>query len=102
MLDLDHLSRQTLGNRTLENEVLELFIGQAEIQVDLIRATVDLRARREAAHALVGSARAIGAADVSRIAGEIERMEGPDDAAIEALAGAVADTNAFIRKHLAG
>ncbi len=102
VLDLDHLSRQTLGNPALEREVLGLFLDHADRQVDLIRGAADIKARREAAHALLGTARAIGAAEISSLAGDIERREDRADAAIDALARAVAATSSFITARLAG
>ena len=102
MLDLDHLSEQTLGNRALEREVLGLFVLHADRQIDLIRSARDIAARREAAHALLGAARAIGASDISNLAGTIERREDEADAEIEALAQAVAATSTFIAERLAG
>ena len=72
-LDLVHLSRRTLGDRTLEREVLSLFARQLDIYMDRLRDAADCRARQEAAHALVGSARAVGAFDVAREAKAIEQ-----------------------------
>jgi HPt (histidine-containing phosphotransfer) domain-containing protein len=101
MLDLDLLSEQTLGNQALEREVLGLFLTHADRQVALIRAAPDITARREAAHALLGAARAIGAAEVSSLAGDIERREDRAEPEIEALARAVTATSRFISARLA-
>jgi HPt (histidine-containing phosphotransfer) domain-containing protein len=102
MLDLDHLSEQTLGNRALEREVLGLFLTHADRQVALLRMARDVAERREAAHALLGAARAIGAAEVSSLAGDIERRGDRAEAEIEALARAVTATSSFINARLSG
>jgi HPt (histidine-containing phosphotransfer) domain-containing protein len=102
MLDLDHLSEQTLGNLALEREVLGLFLTHADRQVALIRMARDVVERREAAHALLGAARAIGALQVSSLARDIEHREDRAEAEIEALMRAVMATSSFINARLAG
>src|ERR1700751_3268543 len=58
-LDLDHLSRMTLGDAELEQEVLAMFAEQA---VRLIAAIAALPVEAGAlAHKLKGSARGVGA-----------------------------------------
>ena len=71
-LDIPHLTRQTLGDRALRDEVLRLFDHQAVITLALIKAATDPSVRREAAHALVGAARGVGAFPLARAAGVIE------------------------------
>jgi HPt (histidine-containing phosphotransfer) domain-containing protein len=100
LLDLDHLSRQTLGNQELEREVLGLFIGMAFEQLGRLRASTDPRQRREAAHAINGSARAIGAFSVAQIAGELERGEEPIDGQIAALTVEIEKVCKFIAARL--
>lgn len=80
-LDLDHLSRQTMGERALEQEVLAMFSRQ----LGTIRTTIgaaDDRERARLAHALKGSARAVGAFALADCAARIEDM--PDDRALVA------------------
>jgi HPt (histidine-containing phosphotransfer) domain-containing protein len=101
VLDLDHLSEQTLGNRALEREVLGLFLVHADRQIELIRVAANAGERREAAHALLGAARAIGAFEVSSLAGAIEQCQDHAEAEIEALTSAVAATSRFITARLA-
>jgi len=100
LLDLDHLSKQTLGNRDLEREVLGLFVRVAGEQLERIEASTSSRERREAAHAIIGSARAIGAFDVARIAGEVERGEEPVDTRVAALAAEIDKVSKFIVSRL--
>ena len=63
-IDLVHLSRQTLGDRQLEVELLQLFDRQAaQIAARLGADTgnTDRRWRQDLSHTLKGSARAVGA-----------------------------------------
>lgn len=74
-VDLVHLARQTMGDRTLEEEVLQLFMQQAMIIGDRI-LNANPAERRRLAHGLKGSARGIGAFAVAECAFAIE--ENPD------------------------
>lgn len=102
VLDLDQLSAQTLGNPDLEREVLGLFLKHADRQIARIKNARDAAERREAAHALLGSARAIGASEISSLARDIEGREDRAEAEIEALGRAVVATRSFISARLAG
>jgi HPt (histidine-containing phosphotransfer) domain-containing protein len=101
LLDLEHLSRQTLGNRALEREVLELFVSHSGEQLQRLNGSASESERRESAHAIVGAARAIGAFEVARIAGAIERSRGPLGAELDELATSVRKTCDFIAGRLA-
>jgi HPt (histidine-containing phosphotransfer) domain-containing protein len=101
MLDLDHLSHQTLGDRSLEREVLDLFLAQIGVQFGRLQSSRTRRERSDVAHMIVGSAAAIGAFEVARVAGRIESSEISGDGDIEELAGALERTRAFIVAHLA-
>jgi HPt (histidine-containing phosphotransfer) domain-containing protein len=69
-IDIEHLRRMTLGDASLEHEVLAMFSAQA---VRLIGALAKLPADAGAlAHTLKGSARAIGAMDVADAAEALE------------------------------
>ena len=69
-IDIEHLGRMTLGDASLEREVLAMFSAQA---VSLIGALATLPPNAGAlAHTLKGSARAIGAFGVADAA---ERLE---------------------------
>ena len=71
-LDLAHLRRFTVGNRALEREVLQLFSEQApKTLVSMQLARVE-KTWRDAAHTLKGSAFAVGANEIARIAAEAE------------------------------
>ena len=69
-IDMDHLQRMTLGDASLEREVLTMFSAQA---ASLIGSLAALPADAGAlAHTLKGSARAIGAIGVADAAGHLE------------------------------
>lgn len=72
VLDLDHLRRQTAGDRALEGELLALFETQCARLQPLIGDGGPSLRRADAAHTLKGSARAIGA---WRLAAAVDRLE---------------------------
>ena len=74
VLDLSHLRRFTAGNRRLEAEVLQLFAGQAPLTLRAMQQAGCEKAWRDAAHTLKGSAGAIGAFTVARLAAEAEAV----------------------------
>ncbi len=96
-LDLDHLSRMTLGDVALEQEVLAMFAEQA---VRLLAAMAALPAETGVlAHKLKGSARGIGAFAVADAAARLETAARTGDNRPHALATlkeAVAEVRATI------
>jgi HPt (histidine-containing phosphotransfer) domain-containing protein len=70
-IDHVHLERMTLGDRSLEREVLEIFARQTAMTLERIAGAGPARAAA-AAHTLKGSARGIGA---WRVAEAAERLE---------------------------
>jgi HPt (histidine-containing phosphotransfer) domain-containing protein len=96
VIDLDHLSRMTLGERSLEREVLELFGRQADILLPRIAAGSRMFAAA-AAHTLKGSALGIGAWRVARAAEAVELAgSGSLEAAVEALSGSIEEARSVI------
>jgi HPt (histidine-containing phosphotransfer) domain-containing protein len=73
-VDLEHLSRYTLGDRALEQEVLQLFAAELPVMLERLRSANTDRAWREAAHTIKGSARAVGAWKIAGLAEEAERL----------------------------
>jgi len=99
-VDLSHLARQTGGDEALAREVLALYVARAAADLDRLKGAAAGEARREAAHLMVGSARAIGAARVSRLAAAVEEAAaGPCDLAD--LEAAVSEARAFVEDYLA-
>lgn len=100
-VDLVHLSRQTLGDKNLECEVLELFRRQSVGTVAKLRDAQNAEAWRRAAHSLKGSARGIGAWPVANLADQIERLAGPEmsdvtGGQVAQLEQLVSETNDYI------
>jgi HPt (histidine-containing phosphotransfer) domain-containing protein len=75
-VDFDHLARYTLGERALEREVLELFCTQSVLYLEQLRAAMSDTDWKHAAHALKGSARAIGAWRAAQAAERAEALQG--------------------------
>ena len=55
--DLNHLHRQTMGDRELQRQVLKMFLRHSEEQIERLRTAQSNQARRDAAHSLVCSSR---------------------------------------------
>lgn len=70
-IDLVHLARMTLGDRSLEREVLQLFDRQSALLIARMRAAAPAGVA-QIAHTLKGSARGIGAWRVARAAETVE------------------------------
>lgn len=74
-IDLVHLSRQSLGDRALERELLQLFDRQSEQIIARLGSDLgagDRRWRRDLSHTLAGSAKAVGALRVGHAASAYE------------------------------
>jgi HPt (histidine-containing phosphotransfer) domain-containing protein len=95
-IDLDHLARQTMGQKDLETEVLTLFLRQAR-QCVRNMATAGIGERSAFAHSLKGSARGVGAFPLAERAERLE-ADPASEAAFEALAAAVIDVENFLTK----
>lgn len=93
-IDLEHLARQTMDDREVEREVLDMFVHQALSVRDEIVAA-DIPERLRLAHALKGSARGVGAFHIAECVGEIE-LQPADPALIERLAGLIDEVRDFV------
>ncbi len=93
-IDLVHLSRQTLGDRALEQEVLGMFVQQlVAAREDL--ASADEAGRRMIAHTLKGTARGIGAFKLGDCAAAIEDRPA-DKALISRLSRLIDEVRDFV------
>jgi HPt (histidine-containing phosphotransfer) domain-containing protein len=100
-IDVEHLARMTLGETSLEREVLALFERQAEILLPRIKADAKGAAAAGLAHTLKGSASSIGAFRVARAAAAVEQATDQGlAAAIDELGAALAETSAEIARLL--
>jgi HPt (histidine-containing phosphotransfer) domain-containing protein len=79
-IDLDHLDRQTLGDRTIRDEVLDIFVHQiATLQADLRGASGE--ARVLLAHKVKGAALGVGAHAIAECAALLQASPESDDIA---------------------
>jgi len=79
-IDTSHLARMTLGEPSLEREVLQLFDRQATMLLARMRQTTPAIAAASA-HTLKGSSRGIGAWGVARAAEVVEAAAASGNAA---------------------
>jgi HPt (histidine-containing phosphotransfer) domain-containing protein len=103
-IDLEHLARMTLGERSLEAEVLALFEQQADVLLARMRDSSPA-AVAAFAHTLKGSARGIGAWRVAHAADAVETHAlhsnaGQVASAVTRLAAAVDEAKAVIAGRL--
>lgn len=95
-IDLKHLFRMTLGDHSLEREVLALFDRQIDMLIARM-AEVEPSSVGALAHTLKGSARGVGAWPMARAAEAVEAAEPAELApAVAALAAAACETRAAI------
>jgi HPt (histidine-containing phosphotransfer) domain-containing protein len=105
VIDTQHLSRMTLGELSLQREVLALFDRQADILLPRIRRGAPVVAAASA-HTLKGSAVGIGAFKVARAAEAVEQARGCEisdaavAAAIDTLATVLEEAKAEIARLL--
>ncbi len=99
-VDLVHLSRQSLGDRSLEREILSLFKSQSALYLDRLSNAKTSDERKLAAHTILGSARGIGAWIVAHEAKSIEANTAHlEDLTL--LREAIENANAYIAEILA-
>lgn len=95
LVDLVYLSKQSLGDRSLELEILQLFAGQSSLYARRLREAKTRSEKRFAAHTILGSARGIGAWRIADLADPISDGSGSAKQ-IDALATAIEQTNDYI------
>ena len=95
-IDLVHLARQTMGDKALELEVLQMFARQARESMKEL-ATSEGAVRAAVAHRLKGSAQSVGADAVAKAAAALE--DNPADAiALAGVTATVVEAENFILK----
>lgn len=97
-LDLVHLSKYTLGSRSLEAELLGIFRSQAVIYLERLEKAATDKDWRDAAHSLKGSARALGGWTLGQHAEDAEKLNAPDAraAALELIRNEIVVVTRFI------
>jgi HPt (histidine-containing phosphotransfer) domain-containing protein len=102
-VDYLHLRKFTLGNKALEQEVLQLFAQQAPITLSQLQVAISEKAWRDAAHTMKGSAAAIGATTLARTAAEAELLRSDPacwPSAVSRVRLALDDVTSFITAEL--
>ncbi len=95
-IDLVHLAHQTMGDKALELEVLQMFARQARESMKELAAS-EGAVRAAVAHRLKGSAQSVGADAVAKAAAALE--DNPADAiALAGVTAAVVEAENFILK----
>lgn len=102
-VDTAHLARFTLGDETLEREVLGLFTGESPRRIEAMRRARSDKDWKMATHTLKGSARAVGAWRLAKVAQDAERLGGISDqaACARAILGVekeAAEAEAYIKR----
>ena len=102
-LDAAYLERQTFGDRDLERELLRLFDGQCRRLLPAIKGEPSAIARRDAAHALKGAARAVGAERTASLADRLETAlaEARPETLVEPLATELEGAISEVRREIA-
>jgi Hpt domain len=105
-IDQTHLARMTLGERSLEREVLQLFDRQSGMLLSRM-AGAEPKIVAALAHTLTGSARGIGAWKVAEAGEAVERLAMQCDpktltGAVAELSTAVSEAQAAIAELLRG
>jgi len=102
-LDLEHLSHYTLGSEELAAEIVGLFLVQMPSILAMLRSATSPADWKLATHTLKGSALAVGAMRIARIAGELEKLDVADWEArqplVDALDAEVAAVREAVQSH---
>lgn len=94
-VDLVHLSQQTMHDKEVERDVLDLFVQQADRSLAELATARDDSDRKAIAHRLRGAARGIGANAVAAAAQSVEDDPG-GEGAMAGLRAAIAEAADFI------
>ncbi len=100
-VDLVHLAKYTLGDRSAEREILEIFSRQADLCLKRLRSAETVEAWKTAAHTILGSARGVGAWQVAKCAAALQEMttvppKTKRDVALSGLKSHISEARAFI------
>ena len=107
VFDGAHLAHYTMHDQRLAAEVLGLFLAQLPSTLHLLEAAETLAEWKSAAHALKGSAAAVGAPKVKVLASGLETLDFPGEAGIrllriQALKAALAEFRDVVRRSYPG
>lgn len=97
VIDFSHLDLFTRGRPDVEEDLLGNFVFGAETYLKLLQAAPDGKQWRDAAHALKGAARGIGATEVAALAGAAEQVGVTDTAGRAAALARLGEALAAVR-----
>ena len=97
VIDFSHLDLFTRGRIDVEEDLLGNFVAGAETYVKLLQAAPDEKQWRDAAHALKGAARGIGAKQVGELAEAAEQVPVSDSAGRAAALARLSEALAAVR-----
>lgn len=75
VLDMEHLEHHTFGDHSLRDELLDMFAGQLGQYLGALETSANHDDWLAAAHTLKGSAKAIGAIEISAICEVLEDVK---------------------------
>ena len=103
-IDMVHLSRQAMGDRGLEREVLRMFDTMTGVYFSRLESSTSVEELLRHLHTLKGAAAGVGASRIAELAAEAEadlRSGLPvDPEQVEDIGMAVAECSAFIGRLL--
>lgn len=95
-IDLVHLAQQTMGDKALEAEVLQMFARQARLCLNEI-GSGDVSKAKAGVHRLKGAASSVGAFKVAQAAEDCE-TSGNEPSRVASVGLAVVEAENFILK----
>lgn len=78
LIDLEHLDQYVAGDRGLRDEILGIFQEQADMWTKMLDPKAEDATWKDAAHALKGASRGVGAWDVGDICADAEKLIGEE------------------------
>ena len=76
LIDCDHLEKYVVGDSALRDEILSIFVDQAQMLIEKFSVDQTDEGWRSTAHTLKGAARGVGAWDVGALCEEAEALIG--------------------------
>ncbi len=98
VLDWEHLSQYTMADAQLEREIIGLFLVQMPSTLAMLRSAASPQDWKLATHTLKGSAMAVGAMRIARIAAELEKLDIAENKARQTLLAALDAEIAAVRE----
>jgi HPt (histidine-containing phosphotransfer) domain-containing protein len=98
VFDFAQLGRRTMGDSSMQVEMLALFVSEAERLMRQVETAADPQVRGERLHAMIGLARNIGAARLAQTARALEVQIAQETPDLSSLRTALDETLSFVRQ----